>query len=537
MSAELTTSEGAPACRDLNRWLVMALIGVLAASMFGLNWDIDEGVISLFTDQFQKTGDLRYLFQHHNARFSFSWPYFYLLAFFRGNALDPDTYFLLRLPSLILCTLSLLAVNACLRALVPSRTVRLLALVFFVTVTLQLGATRGRYDSPYLFGASIALLSLARLAQGRSWLWVCPGFLAAAFAGTTHPVGLGSIGFMAVVVAYYLYVRPPTKREAVIIALVAGVSAALFLAGLSMGRMPGEFLADLSGVQDQYHTYRSTTFWEERGRYAVIVEQWGLLGKAFVGCVLAGLFWPALGEQRSAVRCCRFGFWLLVLFLAFIPTKWIYYVGLLLPGATVLAAYHFANLWELRLLPTRRGWLSANAGLQWRGMRLSQIIALGLTVCLAVALGRNLYWSARTNSLLARLLRPNGKQSAQCGQLAELVAGKSINLYSDLTVLPLLGGADFDRHRDWQPDVGLGEEIDLSDSGEYLIVSERHRGGTYGYVERHSQFREYQPEKVMDVALFNDTFTIYRMPKQRAVAMQEEPERATAGLGTDARLQ
>lgn len=518
-------------------WLVALLIGVLTASIFISNWDIDEGVISLFTDHLQKTGDLRYLFQHHNARFSFSWPYFYLLAFVRGDAFDPNTYFLLRVPSLVLCGLSLVAVNECLRALVPSRATRLLALIFFLTCCLELGATRARYDSPYLFGASVTLLVAVRLQQGRSWLWACPGLLAAAFAGTSHPVGLGAVAFLGVVLLYYFIVRRPAKKEAMVIAVVAVISAALLIAALSMGRTPDEFLVDLAAVQDQYHTFTSNTFFEEKNRYLSVLQTWGLPAKLFVSCVFLGLLCPAFGEQRSGIRCCRLGFWTLVVFLAFIPTKWPYYLGLLLPCATVLGAYHLFALWQVRIWPSRRSWIAADDRFAWRRLKISELMALGLALYLGVGIARDFWWSAHTNTLLARLLRPNGKQATVSRQLSTLLAGKSINLYSDMTIIPLFGTADFSRHCQWQPDVGIGEEIDLGNSGEYLIVSDRHRAITYGFLERHSQLSEYPPEKVTDVCLFNDTFTIYRI-RQKSPG-QEMPfhAKSTAGLRLNAGLQ
>lgn len=523
---------------DGSHWLVAMLVAVLTVSIFTASWHIDEGVISLFTDYFQKTGDLRYLFQHHNCRFSFSWPYFYLLALVRGNPLDADTYYLLRVPSLILCVASLLAVNESLRAFVRHRTIRILALVFFAACCLQLGATGARYDSPYLFGASMALLAAARLHQGRSWLWTCPALLAVAFAGTSHPVGLGAVGFMGIVVLYYCFARPASRREAAIVASVAAASAALMVAGLLIDRTPGEFLADLKGVQDQYHTFTSNTVHQEKYRYLAVLQAGGLVAKIFVACIFLGVLWPAGKEHRSGVRCCRLGLWALVVFLALIPTKWTFYIGLLLPCATVLGAHHVAAVWSCRVFPSRLGWIGADGWLQFRGVRLSQVLALGLAAYLGFGIGYDLWSSAHANTLLARLLRPNGKQAAMSRQWAQFLAGKSINLYSDMTILPLLGTADFQRHCFWQPDVGIGEEIELGDSGEYLVVSERHRGGTYGYVERHSQLSRFPPQKIMTACFFNDTFTIYRINQTASAKKQARlNEPSTASVDPDARLQ
>lgn len=522
---------------DGQYWLVVALAGVLCASIFAANWHIDEGVISLFTDYFQKTGDLRYLFQHHNARFSFSWPYFYLLALVRGNALDPDTYYLLRVPSLVLCMLSLVAVHESLRALVHHRAIRSLALAFFVAFCLHLGLTGARYDSPYLFGASIALLTAARLHQGRSWLWTCPGMLAAAFAGTTHPVGFGAIGFLGIVMAYYFVVRRPARREAAIVASVAAASAVLLIAGLLIDRTPSEFLADLKGVQDQFHTFTANTVFEERQRYSSLLASGGALPKAFIACLALGLVWPATREHRGAVRCCRIGLAALVAFLALIPTKWIFYLALLLPCATVLGACHLSSVWRYRFFPWRRQWTCADDWLALRGIRLSQVLACAAAAYLALGVGEKMWVAAHHNTLLARLVRPHGKQASESRRLAQFLAGKSINLYSDLTIIPLLGAADYSRHCRWQPDYGVGEEIDLGDSGEYLVCSDGFRFITYDFIARHSQFSRYPPEKLTTACFFNDTFTVYRIPQD---ARGQEPQRhdqAQARVDPDARLQ
>lgn len=516
-------------------WVVALLLAVLTASAFASNWDIDEGVISLFTDQLQKTGDLRYLFQHHNARFSFSWPYFYLLALVRGDAFDPGTYYLLRLPSLVFCGLSLIAVHECLRVLVDSRPIRMLALVFFVLCCLQLGATRARYDSPYLLGASVCLLTAVKLHQGKSWHWACPGLLAAALAGTTHPVGLGAVGFLSIVLPYCFVARRPSKKEAVVVVFVAVVSAALLVGGLLMGRSPGEFLSDLKGVQDQYHTFTSSTFVEEKSRYLSFLATGGLAAKLFVASVAISLVGPAFRAHRGGIWCCRIGLGSLVLFLAFIPTKWPYYLGLLLPCASVLCAYQLAALTRLRILPQLAKSTAVDHGLNWR--KLSQGLALMFAGYLLVCIAHDLWRSAHANTLLARLLRPHGKQATVSRQLSDLLAGKSINLYSDLTILPLLGKADFQRHCHWQPDVGLGEEIELADGGEYLIVCERNRSFTYGFLEKHSQFSRYEPEKLLDACLFNDTFTIYRIREKPPEQEAPRHARSKAGVGPDARLQ
>jgi hypothetical protein len=516
--------------------LLCALIGVLTLSIFISNWDIDEGVISLFTDYFQKTGDLRYLFQHHNARFSFSWPYFYILALVRGDALDPNTYFLLRVPSLVLCTLSLVAVNECLKALSPSRAVRALAMIFFVACCLQLGATHARYDSPYMFGAAIALLSAVRLHQGRSWSWACPGLLAAAFGGTTHPVGLGAVGFMGVVLLYFVIARRPTRREAAIVAGVGVASAVFLVAGLLMGRSPTEFLEDLKGVQDKYHTFTSNTFFDERYRYLSVLQTWGLLAKLFVSGLFLGLVWPAFGEHRQGIRCLRLGLWTLVIFLAFIPTKWPYYLGSLLPCATVLGAYHMSALACMPVFSWNRVGNALSRRFSFCVRTLANTAAIALAVYLAIKIGRDGWVSAHTNTLFARLARPSGKQATLSSELAQYLAGKSINLYSDMTIVPLLGTADFSRHCRRQPDADIGEEADLADSGEYLIVSDRHRAITYGYVERHSQVSRFPPEKLTDVCFFNDTFTVYRI-HQNATKKAGLNEQAQTRLHSDAGLQ
>src|SRR6185437_4600659 len=419
-------------------WLVLLLTAVLAVSTLVSPWDIDEGVISLFTAQFQETGDLRYLFQHHNARFSFSWPYFYLLAAVRGNALDPDTYYLLRLPSVVLCVLSLVAVNESLRAFVNSRAVRSLALVFFAAACLQLGGVHARYDSPYLFGASMALLTVARLHQGRSWLWACPGLLAAVFAATSHPVGLGALAFVGFALAYYFFVRRPAGLEAAVVLGTALVGAGLLIAGLLIDRTPGEFLADLKQVQDQYHTFTSSTVSQEVGRYRSELQSGGLIAKIFVTSILCGLVWPVFARRCAGIRCCRAGLWLLVIFLALIPTKWHFYLALLLPCATVLGAYHFQALCQLKIFVARRGLRCADDCLAVGRFRLSQVIALGLAAYLAVGICREGWRSAGTNTLFVRLAWPQSPQAEQARKISELVAGKSINLYSDLRIAPLL---------------------------------------------------------------------------------------------------
>jgi hypothetical protein len=204
---------------------------------------------------------------------------------------------------------------------------------------------------------------------------------------------------------------------------------------------------------------------------------------------------------------------LLVIFLALIPTKWHFYLALLLPCATVLVAYHLQALCQLKIFPARRGLTSADRRLSLGGVRLSQVVAWGLAAYLAVEIGRAGWRSAGANTLFVRLVRPQSPQAELARKVSDLVAGKSINVYSDLRIVPLLGTADFRRHCRWQPDYGVGEEVDLADSGEYLFVSAGYHFITYGLLEKNSQLSRFPPEKLMEVSLFDDNWTIYRLPQ------------------------
>ena len=186
---------------------------------------------------------------------------------------------------------------------------------------------------------------------------------------------------------------------------------------------------------------------------------------------------------------------------------------MLLPCATVLGAYHLQALCQLKIFPARRGLTSADRRLSLGGVRLSQVVAWGLAAYLAVEIGRAGWRSAGANTLFVRLVRPQSPQAELARKVSDLVAGKSINVYSDLRIVPLLGTADFRRHCRWQPDYGVGEEVDLADSGEYLFVSAGYHFITYGLLEKNSQLSRFPPEKLMEVSLFDDNWTIYRLPQ------------------------
>ena len=475
--------------------LVLALFVVMWVGA----WMFDEGVISIHLDHFKKTGDLRYLFQNMNARHAFGAGYYLLLDLCQPKPLAADYYALSRIPSFVLSVVSLFCVLGWVSRCIANNVIRVLALCVFVSLAFELQAYSARYDSPYMFGVAVALYATTRADHGR-WQWLLVAAVSNAFAVTAHSNGVGGLLFCIVIWVYYRHLyRGVTAWMTMAGGVVVGTATAWFLLA---GRTPQEFMRDLSYLYDAAHVFSVATPFLELDRYRDV--------PAMLPLTALALFLPIEKTAPRCVRCARMSLALLVVFLALQPAKWPMYLGLTLPIVVCVGSYHLQRYLRVgRLVAHRRGISGKRLPIRIGGLRVDNALLVVCIVVVCISTSLHVRRDALDNTLFQCWVNPGGETAVQVAKLRSSLAGKTVNLYSDPRVVPLLGDLDFSLHYQRQPDPWREPPKPLGQSGECLFYAPSSAWFTLGVLIPHPQIGRYPPKRVAQVDLFGELWSVY----------------------------
>lgn len=483
-------------------------------------WHIDEGVISIMVDNFNGNrpdapfaGDLRYLFQHGNARFSFGWTWFYLVGLFARHPLNPDTYYLMRVPAALAIFLSGVSVYYYIVRIVGrSSLAPFLGGLAIVVGAMWMLIYTARYDAPFLFGNAALVFALGvrgpldkETAPALYPLAMAGALLACSVALTSHPNGVACI--IGWCLLWAMSVKSLGRRGNLYVALVAVAGFFFCWKTLLVGRTIPEFIHDLRLVEDSGHNFNILHS---------IKEQWvaskDILthGDPPYSADWSGVYFKALTIGVIVFTLQLIWQWRQVLnrplhvllvfnavFMAMLSSKRYSYYGLLLPLVTALAIPAIARLYRAAPALVRR---------YCPAVYPQALLAIGGFV----VMGHLLMSEARTNSLFYYLIEPHGAERQMMAGLKKDLQGRAVNLFSDLRMMPLFSFMDAKVYYDTVHGAGEDVNASLDDLGEFSFCNSIHWGLSCGLAKQNKNFVHHNLTLYRKFKLFGEDWSIYR---------------------------
>lgn len=472
-------------------------------------WHIDEGVITIMLDHFQKTGDLTYLFQHSDARFSFGWGHFYVLGLFQPHPLDPHTYYLLRFPAALMVFLSAWSVY-----FYVSRTTTLpRPAAFFGGLAMVVGAAwmsviTARYDANYLFGNATLVFVAAMRGDFNSK--DCPrlypvalaaSLVACMFVLTSHPNGIACLAGWGVL--WLFTYRSLDLRGHVIVAIGVVLSVILFWKGVLVGRTPSEFMADLNKVRDSVHNFDLVASMRAQYQWSLQLLRLGdFFYRTLVICIIVftlELVWRWREIFKLPLHVILV--WN-VLFFSMQSAKHYFYYGLILPLALALLFSMAGRVYQK--------W---GKGLSAR-INVARCAFAFLSVAGIIVLGQTWVADATKNSLLQVLVHPNGTAGRKVAELRKSLAGKPMALFTDLRVVPLFSFMDLSVFYHDVHGVGEKDDAPWGNLGEYAFCSTTMDSLSCALAKKNIHFAEHNFELFRRFTLFGEGWRIYHITKK-----------------------
>lgn len=438
------------------------LFTICLVAAFVSLWHVDEGVISIMIDIFQKTGVARYPFQHDIAPLSFGWPYFYLLGFCQPHPLDPNFYFLTRLP----CSMMIFGASLCVQFFIFNQTknkfLSFISGLFFLYICLKLGIFTGRYDAPYLLGSASILLPLSFIDKNgmldpsqnsKFVIFFIIAIFLNSFALTTHPNGIGCYGALGLV--WLILMRQLSPKMNLMILCAYAISLFISYHGLLVGRTISQFMTDLSAVKNQHHSFDfKESMIREFQKYKSYIREYNFSLKIYPITAILTIFVFFRNPRNFIKQPIYIIFFIEALYLSLQFTKWHQYQALTLPISTIiLMTFIFKVFYALKeKFDIQIFFKMFNFQKNINKNAFIKILMSFVFFGLINQINYCLYYDLKNNTLFKYVFRKDSKHIVHLNEVKKKLDGQPLSIYSDCTMIPLFSNMDLSRHRMSQPD-------------------------------------------------------------------------------------
>ena len=311
------------------RYFFLAFFIFLLVTASVRPWHYDEGWVLKTVDHSIAEGRYSYFFILDDAEYTFVKPWFYALRYVRVNG--AWEYISVRIPSVILMFLSFCVFLEFIARL-SLLNIHTGAMIFFLfsIFSFYFGVT-ARPDSAVFFIAVLALwLQVEHKFRTKVRIYVV-GLCSMPVAMSVHPIGLFFVPLM--LGNGLLLYRYLSGKRVCILAFSFIFSLCVGLRLILWDLRPEEFLSAYALIQNEHnHNYH---WYEEAVRYADLYAQapffyyYYILG--YIICI--SYFFDKLKSDGFAWRLLSLALYL-YFFLLLFPSKWCYYLNILMPFVT-----------------------------------------------------------------------------------------------------------------------------------------------------------------------------------------------------------